>query len=138
MAKALKGMADERNDVLWNSANLTIRAMRDGDRLPAIEWFNSLDDDDQERFLAASMNLENSRRSGRPTSRRIRPIASSDCGVHMFRVTLPRSRPPHLRLLHLQREETMWAALGASCTRDLPTSEERARADDITRRWLAQ
>jgi hypothetical protein len=138
MTKARRGADDEINDVLWDGVTLTIRAMHDGDELPARSWLESLDSHDRQRFDAASTILDNSRRSGRPTSQRIRPLDSAHFGLSLFRVTPRGTAPPHLRLLHIQERDTMWAALGTTCAADIPAADDLARAEDITRRWLGQ
>ena len=107
MAKVGGQGDDETNDVLWDGATFTIRAIPDGDQLPALTWLESLDGEERECFDAASTILDNSRRSGRPTSQRIQPVKSSSCGLTLFRVTPRGSKPPHLRLLHLLHNSTL-------------------------------
>jgi hypothetical protein len=138
MTKAGGRADDDSNDVLWDGVTFAIRAMHDGNQLPARRWLDTLGSDDRQRFEAASMILDNSRRSGRPTSHRIQPLDTSRLGLRIFRVTRRGAVPPHLRLLHIQEHNTMWAALGTTCAADIPSADDVARAEDIARRWLGQ
>lgn len=137
MAKVSRGSDDYRSDVLWAGRALTIRAMRDGEQVPALEWLRALERDDVERFHATAAVLDTSMYSGRPHGHLVVTVQRSACDLRLFRVTQRGATPPHLRLIHTMQDNVMWAAHGARSDRDVPEETELAIAERIATRWLS-
>ncbi len=104
-------MSDD--DTLYRGEWLEIRAIRRRNgRMPAVDWYEGLDARGKGRFQAAAKNVEVSLSSGRPPADRLEKVKGSKVGLLELRVTPKGGSPPHLRLLVVRREKTLWAANG--------------------------
>lgn len=135
MAK-LRGGTD---DVLYEGEWLTIRAMRRRNgRLPAVEWWESLDERGKAKFLAAAEVVQNTLRSGRPPAGRLEKVRGSKVGLLELRVTPRGGRAPHLRVLVLRRGRTLWAANGFTKQKNELERADVELGERIASEWLGE
>lgn len=135
MAKLRSGT----DDVLYEGEWLTIRAMRRRNgRLPAVEWWESLDKRGKAKFLAAAEVVQNTLRSGRPPAGRLENVRGSKVGLLELRVTPKGGSPPHLRVLVLRREQTLWAANGFTKQKNKLERADVELGERIASEWLGE
>lgn len=135
MAKSQSGA----DDVLYEGEWLTIRAMRRRNgRLPAVEWWGSLDKRGRAKFLAAAAVVETTLRTGRPPAGRLEKVAGSEVGLLELRVTPKGGRPPHLRLLVLRQRQTLWAANGFTKQKNQLERADVELGERIASEWLGE
>ncbi|GIU97433.1 MAG: hypothetical protein KatS3mg013_1236 [Actinomycetota bacterium] len=135
MSKLCRGT----NDTLYAGEWLTIRAMRRRNgHMPAVEWWEALDKQGKARFLAAAAVVENTLRAGRPPAGRLEKVEGSKVGLLEFRVTPKGGRPPHLRLLVLRRERTLWAANGFTKQKNRLQRADLNLGERIANEWLEE
>lgn len=136
MAETTPDGADA-DDVLYEGEWLTVRAMRrrNGD-LPAKDWYDALDARGRGQVRAAAAVLENTLQSGRPPAGRAEKIPQSEHGLSELRVTKAGSTPPHLRVLFLRQDRTLWAAVGFTKTQNRLTKAEISAGDSVAGEWL--
>jgi|DewCreStandDraft_2_1066082.scaffolds.fasta_scaffold11069_1 hypothetical protein len=135
MTKLPRGL----DDVLYEGEWLCIRAMRrQNGRLPAVEWWGSLDTRGRAKFLAAAAVVENTLRAGRPPAGRLEKVVGSEVGLLELRVTPKGGRPPHLRLLVLRRGRTLWVANGFTKQKNQLERADVKLGERIASEWLQE
>lgn len=127
------------DDVLFKGEWLTIRAIRRRNgRMPAVEWWESIDKKGRARFLAAAEIVQNTLRSGRPPAGRLDKVQTSRVGLLELRVTPQGATPPHLRVLVVRRGATLWAASGFTKQRNKLSRQDIQLAEGIVSEWLEE
>ena len=129
-------LPDPEDDLLYQGDWLTVRAMRRRNgHLPAVEWWDGLNEKGKGQFLAAAKTIETTLRSGRPPAGRAEKVQISKLGLWELKVTKPGSTPPHLRVLYVREGQTLWAATGfTKKTNELATKDVET-GDTITSEW---
>jgi Phage derived protein Gp49-like (DUF891) len=127
---------DSEEDLMFLGDWLAVRAMRrTNGRMPAREWADGLDKRGQGQLLAAAAILETTLRSGRPPGGRAESVKASRMGLWELKVTKPGGTPPHLRVLYVRRDRTLWAANGfTKQTNELSIQDIRG-AERILKEW---
>ncbi|HXF36349.1 MAG TPA: hypothetical protein VNO17_04115 [Actinomycetota bacterium] len=103
--------------------------------MPAVEWWQSLDNRGKGQFLAAAKIVENTLQRGRPPAGRLDKVAGSKVGLLELRVTMSGATPPHLRLLVLRQGRTLWAAYGFTKQKNHLEKKELKLGERIAREW---
>lgn len=105
--------------------------------LPALEWFNGLDEAGKAKVLAAFKILENSLLAHRPAAGRADKVGNaSRAGLWELRVTPRGASPPHLRMLYLRKNQVIWAANGFKKEKNQLDRQDIRAGDAIATEWL--
>lgn len=130
-------LEDPEDDILFEGEWLTIQAIRRSNgRMPAVDWWEGLDDRGKARFLAAAANIENTLRSGRPPAGRLEKVRTSQVGLLELRATPAGGTPPHLRLLVVRRGRTLWAANGFTKQENKLSKQDIKLGEGIVSEWM--
>lgn len=132
------GAAAKRHneDLLYHGTFLQIRAMRRRNgTLPAKAWFDDLDPKDVVKLEVAAKMVETNLQLKRTVPGRL-DMLDTDPRLLEIKVTRPGAGPPHLRMLGVRRENTLWIANGFSKQTNKLDARDIAEAVRITREWL--
>jgi Phage derived protein Gp49-like (DUF891) len=125
-------------DVILVGDWLSVRAMRRRNgTYPAKKWADQLTKREMGRLLAAIRVVETGMRHGRPPAGRAVKIRESRHGLWEMRVTPAGGTPPHLRILYLREDRTLWAASGFTKQSNRTAPADVRAADRIVDEWIA-
>ncbi len=131
-------LPERDDDTLFEGDWLTIRAMsRRNGKMPAAEWYDSLNDKGKGQFLAAARTVETTLQSGRPPAGRAEQVKISKQGLWELKITKPGSSAPHLRMLFKREGTTLWAAVGFTKQKNRLEKGDAQLGDSVTEEWLA-
>lgn len=126
-----------RGDCIFVGDSISVRAMaRPDGSMPACDWVSSLDSRGKGQLIAVCRVMDHSITSGRPPAGRSGPVHVSRCGLHELKVTAPGGSGPHLRLLYLRLENTLWVADGFKKQKNRLSRADVLRTDNVAREWL--
>jgi hypothetical protein len=130
------------DDVLFEGRFFSVRAIRQGSRLPAKDWVDGLERADLAKFMAKVTRVDRYLESGVPTVETFGVVGASTVGLVEFRITPKKGKAPHLRMLGLLyrvgRGVTYWAALGFKKQKNQLTKREIEVAEAMAARWKGE
>lgn len=113
--------------------------MRQGRRVPAADWLQSLDKSEYAKFYAKAVRVDHYFEAGMPTAGTFESVPGSTPRLMEFRITPKGAKAPHLRMLGLLEKSAttvvFHAAAGHKKQKDRLEKRDIEAAEAIVRRW---
>jgi hypothetical protein len=126
------------DDFICCIEQLTFRAIAStSDYFPSKVFIEALDERGRRDFCTAARVLATSLASGRPPAGRSERVRGSGCGLFELRITPCGRCGPHVRLLYVREQNTIWCIRGVVKRERLRRSEIEA-AEQAVKAWRAR